>query len=62
MCPNTLSILGRSLRFGFNVNMLKEHTKLIATAIKDSTIHFGGNNNINMNIPHSYRQIAGFYV
>ena len=33
MCPNTLSILGKSLRFGFNVNMLKEHTKLIAAAI-----------------------------
>ena len=33
MCPNTLSILGRSLRFGFNVNMLEEHAKLIAAAI-----------------------------
>ena len=33
MCPNTLSILGRSLRFGFNVNMLEEHAKLMAAAI-----------------------------
>jgi dTDP-4-amino-4,6-dideoxygalactose transaminase len=33
MCPNTLSILSRSLRFGFNVNMKEEHAKLMAKAI-----------------------------
>lgn len=33
MCPRTLSILGRALRFGFNVNMQEEHAKLMAKAI-----------------------------
>jgi len=33
MCPHTLSILGRALRFGFNVNMSEEHAKLMAAAI-----------------------------
>jgi 8-amino-3,8-dideoxy-alpha-D-manno-octulosonate transaminase len=33
MCPRTLSILSRALRFGFNVNMQEEHAKLMAAAI-----------------------------
>ncbi|MBD3181700.1 aminotransferase class I/II-fold pyridoxal phosphate-dependent enzyme [Candidatus Poribacteria bacterium] len=33
MCPVTLSILGRALRFGFNMNMEEEHAKLMAAAI-----------------------------
>jgi len=33
MCPRTLSILSRALRFGFNVNMREEHVKLMAAAI-----------------------------
>ena len=33
MCPRTLSILSRALRFGFNVNMREEHAKLMAAAI-----------------------------
>jgi 8-amino-3,8-dideoxy-alpha-D-manno-octulosonate transaminase len=33
MCPQTLSILSRALRFGFNVNMREEHAKLMAVAI-----------------------------
>jgi dTDP-4-amino-4,6-dideoxygalactose transaminase len=40
MCPHTLSILSRALRFGFNVNMREEHAKLMAKAINkvDSTL------------------------
>lgn len=33
MCPQTLSILSRALRFGFNVNTQEEHAKLMAAAI-----------------------------
>ena len=33
MCPQTLSILSRALRFGFNVNMQEEHARLMAAAI-----------------------------
>ncbi len=33
MCPQTLSILGRALRFGFNVNMQEDHARLMAAAI-----------------------------
>ena len=33
MCPRTLSILSRALRFGFNVNMREEHAELMAAAI-----------------------------
>ena len=33
MCPNTLSILGRALRFGFNVNMQENHARLMAAVI-----------------------------
>jgi hypothetical protein len=33
MLPQTLSILNRALRFGFNVNMTEEHAKLMAEAI-----------------------------
>lgn len=33
MCPQTLSILSRALRFGFNVNTQEEHAKLMGAAI-----------------------------
>ena len=33
MCPKTLDILGRTLRFDFNMNMDIEHTRLIAQAV-----------------------------
>ena len=33
MCPKTLDILGRTLRFDFNMNMDIEHTRLIAQAL-----------------------------
>lgn len=41
MCPNTLSILSRSLRFGFNVNMKEEHAKQMAKAINKVDAAFG---------------------
>ena len=33
MCPRTLDILSRTIRFGFNVNMTAEHGELIARAV-----------------------------
>ena len=33
MCPQTLDILGRSLRFDFNMNMTVEHARLMAKAL-----------------------------
>lgn len=33
MCPQTLSILSRTLRFGFNVNMHETHARLLAAAV-----------------------------
>lgn len=33
MCPQTLSILSRTLRFGFNVNMHDTHARILATAV-----------------------------
>ena len=33
MCPRTLDILGRSVRFDFNMNMTPEHAKLMAKAV-----------------------------
>jgi dTDP-4-amino-4,6-dideoxygalactose transaminase len=33
MCPQTLSVLGRTLRFDFNMNMTTEHTRLMAEAL-----------------------------
>jgi dTDP-4-amino-4,6-dideoxygalactose transaminase len=33
MCPQSLDLLGRTLRFGINVNMLPEHGALMAAAI-----------------------------
>ena len=33
MCPQTLSILSRTLRFGFNVNMHDTHARLLAAAV-----------------------------
>ena len=42
MCPRTLSILSRALRFGFNVNMQEEHAKLMASAINKVDAALGG--------------------
>jgi dTDP-4-amino-4,6-dideoxygalactose transaminase len=33
MCPRTMSLLNRSLRFGFNIKMTEEHAKRMAQAI-----------------------------
>ncbi len=33
MCPRTLNILNRAVRFGFNMNMNIEHAKLMAAAV-----------------------------
>ena len=33
MCPRTLDILNRTIRFGFNVNMTADHGELIARSI-----------------------------
>ena len=33
MCPRTLDILGRTLRFDFNMNMTEDHARLIAKAL-----------------------------
>ena len=33
MCPRSLDILGRSLRFNFNMNMTEEHARLMAEAL-----------------------------
>ncbi|MBM3494439.1 MAG: aminotransferase class I/II-fold pyridoxal phosphate-dependent enzyme [Armatimonadetes bacterium] len=33
MCPRTLDILSRALRFGFNMHMTTEHSRLMANAI-----------------------------
>ena len=33
MLPQTLDILGRSLRFDFNMNMMVEHARLMARAL-----------------------------
>ena len=42
MCPQTLSILGRSLRFDFNMNMEGEHARLMATALNKVDAALGG--------------------
>jgi hypothetical protein len=42
MCPQTLSILSRALRFGFNMNMQEEHAKLMAAAINKVDAALGG--------------------
>ena len=33
MCPQTLDILGRTLRFDFNMNMTENHARLMAKAL-----------------------------
>ena len=42
MCPQTLSILGRSLRFDFNMNMSEEDARLMATALNKVDAALGG--------------------
>ena len=42
MCPQTLSILGRSLRFDFNMNMTEEHARLMAAALNKVDTALGG--------------------
>ena len=42
MCPETLSILGRSLRFDFNMNMTPEHVRQIAEALNKVDAALGG--------------------
>jgi hypothetical protein len=41
MCPRTLDILGRALRFGFNLKMTPDHAKQMAHAINkvDAALH-----------------------
>jgi hypothetical protein len=34
MCPRTLNLLNRALRFGFNLSMTAEHARLMARAIR----------------------------
>ena len=42
MCPRTLDILGRSVRFDFNMNMTPEHAKLMAKAVNQVDRALGG--------------------
>ena len=42
MCPQTLSILGRSLRFDFNMNMSEEHPRLMGAALNKVDAALGG--------------------
>ena len=42
MCPRTLDILGRALRFDFNMNMTEEHARLIARALNKVDVALGG--------------------
>ena len=42
MCPQTLDILGRSLRFDFNMNMTVEHARLMADALNKVDAAIGG--------------------
>ena len=42
MCPQTLGILGRSLRFDFNMNMTSEHARLMAVALNKVDSGLGG--------------------
>ena len=42
MCPQTLSILGRSMRFDFNMNMTEEHARLMAAALNKVDAALGG--------------------
>lgn len=42
MCPQTLDILGRSIRFDFNMNMTIEHARLMAEALNKVDAAVGG--------------------
>ena len=42
MRPPTPDILGRSLRFGFNMNMTVEHARLMAEALNKAGTTIGG--------------------
>ena len=42
MCPQTLSILGRSVRFDFNMNMTDEHARMMALALNKVDAALGG--------------------
>ena len=42
MLPKTLDILGRSLRFDFNMNMTEEHARLTARALNKIDAALGG--------------------
>jgi len=42
MLPQTLSLLNRAVRFGFNMNMAVEHAKLMAAAINKVDAALGG--------------------
>ena len=42
MCPQTLDILGRTLRFDFHMNMSKEQASLIGTALNKVDYALGG--------------------
>ena len=42
MCPQTLDILGRCLRFDFNMNMTVEHARLMARALNKVDSALGG--------------------
>ena len=41
MCPQTLSILGRSLLFDFNMNMSEDHARLMARALSKVDLSLG---------------------
>jgi 8-amino-3,8-dideoxy-alpha-D-manno-octulosonate transaminase len=42
MCPRTMDILNRAIRFGFNMAMTEEHAKLMAKAINKVDAALGG--------------------
>lgn len=42
MCPNTLDLLGRSVRFDFNMNQTEEHARLMAKALNKVDMSLGG--------------------
>ena len=42
MCPQTLSILGRSVRFDFNMSMTDEHARMMALALNKVDAALGG--------------------
>ena len=42
MCPQTLSILGRAVRFDFNMNMTEDHARQMAAALNKVDAALGG--------------------